>query len=256
MNSWKGMLKKEYHLSKGLIFVGLLALISVSIITYLVSLNKDDYFIGFTFAVLLVIAHSFYLVVYMAVSLNVEAKQLHLWLHNPQSVSLLLLAKVINGLFALIVSLMVSSIYLLISAAQTIDIYSIFSSNYNLISFAVFTALNIIGLSIYNAMWLILFWTVYQILKSRIGKLSWLIIILLLNIPVWIIDILINTKTMSAILNWGVIKVNNLHISANPENIKLEGFNTITLGYYAFYLIVLLLLFFLSSRLIDKKVEV
>jgi NADH:ubiquinone oxidoreductase subunit 2 (subunit N) len=50
--------------------------------------------------------HVFYVPIIMFISLKTEANQLHLWLHNPQPASTLLLSKIVNGLIMIVISLL------------------------------------------------------------------------------------------------------------------------------------------------------
>lgn len=262
MNSWKGLLLKEFRFTRMSFFITLLLL---TVLYLFINFNSFNFFnldleskleSRFLISFFLIALHVLYLPSYIFSSLHSESKQLHLWLHNPQSSQKLLLAKLFNGLFALIISLVVSCTFGLYSVLQFINIgivdisYSIIFKN------GLAIVIHIVGVSIYLAIFLIFVWVIYQVAKKQIGKFSWLIVIATLIIPTWILEKIESTKVFNLLTQWGKIDLSSITNNFISEEYTIASTPSMYVGIYVFYLIIIVGLFFLSSWLIDKKVEV
>lgn len=209
------------------------------------------------FGIFLIGLHFPYMGVYMFSSLNKEADKLHLWLHNPQPARNLLLAKLLNGLFSMLVSLTVVSLFTLIIAKITIA-NPLVEWGY-IWEFSIFILLNLIGASIYIGVWVALAWIVYRVLKNIIGKWAWLGVLGVLIIPSPLLEKFSETKLYHLLTNWGPIELGSLQqlqkLSSEIPNLTTSG-SIIPVGYYVFHLVIIILVFMLSSWLLDNKVEV
>lgn len=256
MNAWQGLLRKEFRQSRIWLFAGLMLLIPGSMVSYYNSgLSFNFNMVGF--GIFLIGSHFAYMGLYMFSSLNKEADKLHLWLHNPQPAKNLLLAKLLSALFSMLISLTVVSLFTLTIAKITILNPPIAWSN--IWQFVTFILLNIVAASIYISMWVILAWTVYKVLKNMIGNWAWLGGIGVFIIPSPLLEKFSQTSVYKFLTGWGPIELSFLQpfekLSSEIANISTSG-SLITVGYYVFHLVIIILLFLLSSWLLDNKVEV
>ena len=255
MSAWQGLLKKEFRLGRTWLFTGLLLLIPAVMVNYYFADVKEGII---AFAALLIGLHFFYMAVYMFSSLNLESDKLQLWLQNPQPARNLLLAKLLNGLFSMLVSLTVVSLFTLTIVKVVIEIpVGLWDYIWEL---GIFIYLNIVAASVYSAMWVVLAWTVYRVLKNLAGRWAWLGVIGVLIIPTPILEKFSETKIYHILTNWGPIELDSLQriqqLSSEIPNITTSGSVIPPLGYYVFHLVIVILIFFLSSWLLDNKVEV
>lgn len=256
MNAWNGLIKKEFRLGRTAFLIDFLGKALIYLAAYLYSLKINQPLVLLSISMLIVIPHIFYLLGYMFYSLNAESKNLHLWLHNPQPGSRLLLSKLLTGVSAFVASLFLNSLILWYSLLQSFNFNEIILNKVIKLGFFIIT--NIFGASIFLAMWFIFIWAVFVVLKKQIGRLSWLAGLGLVIIPTLIMDKFEQTKIYELLTNWGKIKFSFFDININyyfPENVEISAPN-VAIGVYVFYAVITIGLFFLSSWLIDRKVEV
>lgn len=258
MSPFKGLLKKEFNAVKLEVSILLIVLALAIFLTILVgsSYNPIIYFIS---AFSIVILHIFYLPIYTFVSLQKESKQIHLWLHNPQPGRNLLAAKLLNGLLAFAVSFTISLIFVYYTANQFIPdeyIPNVLSSQ------VILLILTFVGYSIYMAFWIILLWVLYRVIKNIFGKFSWLVMIIVIFAGSWLLEKFNESKFYYSLSQWGKIDFNftSFYYNKIPNSsgfeIEIDKLPFISIGSIAYYLLLMLLLFFVSSWLLDKKVEV
>lgn len=253
MSQFRGLLKKEFNAGKLEVFILLIVLALAIFLTLLFgnNMNPITYFIP---AIFIMIFHLFYLPIYMFVSLQKESKQLHLWLHNPQSGRSLLAAKLLNALLAFIVSFTVSLIFFYYTAQKIIV--------FNLNPQAIFLILTFIWYSIYMTLWIIFLWVLYRVIKNKIGKFSWLIMIIIIFAGSWFMDKIKGSEFYYSLSKWGKIDIDfsSFYFNRSPSSsglgIEIEQIPFISIGSIVYYLLLMLILFFISSWLLDKKVEV
>ncbi|MCS1352543.1 hypothetical protein [Mechercharimyces sp. CAU 1602] len=109
MTSWQGLLHKDYRIGRtgALIWIGLVTLL----ILYL-NFKNGGQLAGFGFITFL---SYFYIPTYFFISLQREGAQLHRWLHNPYPVRTLLLSKLLNACFALLITVCIQTLYFAIT---------------------------------------------------------------------------------------------------------------------------------------------
>ena len=115
--------------------------------------------------------------IYLLKSVNSEGKQMHHWLHNPQPACLLLLSKLLNSFFALILTLLISAcfpFYLFSKQAGLHTFEGFLQAAFNheplQIGFGLLTSLGL-------TMFILFLWSLYHSMKPRLGKWSWLFLI-------------------------------------------------------------------------------
>jgi len=250
MSQFKGLLKKEFKATKLDVSIGLIAL-ALAIFLTLIFGNNEYLRISFIAAIFITIFHAFYLSIYMFVSLQKESKQLHLWLHNPQSGRNLLAAKLLNGLLAFAVSFSISLIFVYYTGQKLILYENI---PYVLRSQSIALFLIFIGYSIYMAFWIIFLWVLYRVIKNLFGKLSWLIMIIVIFSVSWVMGKISESGFYYSLSQLGKIDIDFSFIYFS--GMEIDQIPYISIGLIAYYLLLMLLLFFASSWLLDKKVEV
>jgi hypothetical protein len=184
MTTWSALFKKDFRLTRTVFFVGLVINFLILLLALYVDMNTGDNLFMFIPLLVAIVFHVFYLPIMLFISLRKEADQLHLWLHNPLSAATLLLSKVLNGLVMTVVSLVVLYMmagWLIISRFSLIEAYWTDTWMAGLLIFP-----HIIMISIMIGVWVILLWSLYQALKYKIGRWTWLALLGAVIIPSWI----------------------------------------------------------------------
>lgn len=262
MKSWIGLLKKEFHLGKMNLIVSLGVITLLMIISLFAERSILEPAVKFGFALVMIGLHVFFLAGYMVNSLQVESRRIHLWLHSPQPAVKLLLAKLVNGLGSLILTLSVSLLYAIYTGKKVLEYYHIAIIDWAAFSDVVATILfYLIHMAIYFSIWMIFYWTFYRIIKGYIGNFSIAITILLFFFIQWSFAKLVETKLYDFLTGWGNLpfrfdQSTFISIFSIPPDGIVSDVQLLFLGEYLFHVLLSLGLFFLSSWLIDRKLEV
>jgi len=256
VTAWKGLLQKEYHLGKKGVLISLILLAFYFLLAIGISYKYEQTPIMLVLGMVALGFHTFFMIVYLFNSLNTESKNLWLWLHNPQSAKRLLLAKLLNGLFALLVSLAFNSIFVWYAGTKALNelnqnIY--WSDITKIFSIIIF---HIIAYSIYLGIWLMFAWTIHHVMKRYIGKLSGLVVLLVFFIPTWGVDKITSLPFIQSFMELGKIDISFKLLNNLPKQINVDADPSLYIGNYLFYLIIIVAVFLLTSWLIDRKVEV
>lgn len=262
MNAWVGLLKKEFRTTRTFVFVTLGALAVFMVATYLFSLRVGHPIALFGLAFIPIGLHIGYMVVYMLLSLNAESKRLHLWLHTPQPATQLLAAKLVNGLTGFLLTMIPSFLFLLYGTSrfnQWAEIYQHMSINAGvLFRGALIIAISILFGAILLSLWVVATWTIYQVCKTRIGRWGILAAFGFLLLSTYIMGIFEGTTLYHFLTDWGHFSLLEL---VNFEALNLPGDygvieDQIPFGAVVYQVVIGILLFALSSVLLDRKVEV
>jgi hypothetical protein len=240
MAAWSALFKKDFRLTRTIFFVGLV----INLLILLLALVVDKYL----FIPLLagIVFHVFYLPIMLFTSLKTEAGQLHLWLHNPQSAVTLLLSKILNGIVMTVVSLVVlysMAGILIFSRFSLIEAYWTDAWMAGLMIFP-----HIIMISMDIGVWVILLWSLYHALKYRFGRWTWLTLLGVVTIPHWIHALFESSNLYKLLTQWGRLELSFPTFSIDPIPLYT--------GEYLYSFIIIVGLFYLSSWIIDRKVEV
>lgn len=262
MSAWSGLLKKEFHLSRARYLIGLIVVALIFGFGYVTSIRIDEPGVMIGFSAMVIAFHLFYLPLHVFTSLNMEGKNLQLWLHNPQSGKELLSAKLVVSTIAMMVSLAISVTIAFILLNLTVfkeqsisDLLAQINLDVSFIFAAgSLTLSHLIAFSIQLTVWIMFLWTAFQLCKSRIGRWSWLVLVGLIFIPTAILTEFQETPFFAWITNWG--KINITFLEELHWNVGESGMFDVYIGDYVFHLLITAGLFFLSAWLIDKKVEV
>jgi hypothetical protein len=260
MNPWVGLLKKEWRISKLWIWTTVGIVIAVNIAAYLLSLKYDEPVAMFVPSLIVTCLHAFYMLIFMALSLQTETKRLHLWLHTPQPVFRLVSAKLLLAFGSLLVSLFVSALFTYISLLEIKERYFHEEMwNHELfIQSGVLAVLSIVLLSVHMAVLCLFYWVIYRICKQMIPKLSGLIVALIYFLLGWLFSQFMKTNVYEWLTGWGKVAVPGIAFKYNTTEgwMMIEKIETISIGAGVFYGIMAVLVFCASIWLIDRKVEV
>lgn len=265
MNAWASLLVKDFRLMRIPFFIGLLLLILLIGASYLLNMDGHPARLSLAASFPLWMAHFFYLPAYIFFALLGESRTMHLWLHHPKRAWYLMSSKLVNGLSAMAISLIINFLYMLVMVRTVMSDIEQVTLNWDRV-FALGTMFNllIILVSLYHAMWIYFIWTLYQTSKTRFGKLSWLVVIATLLLPTWGMAELQSTALYGMLAEWGASTINFsalLHsLLNNPDSFLPPEMDNLTISIYigeiVIYLVITVVLFVVSSWLLDEKVEV
>jgi hypothetical protein len=255
MNTWWQLSKKEFRLGLPAFLFTLIGLVAVLTLAFYLgtragSGDHEGLQAVKAASMLLITAHILYLLCYMVYSLQSERKKLHLWLASPLPGSVLLSAKLVNGLLAMTVTLSISSAVGLITTALLHDLPKGYTWG-TLFANGGFIILNIYLMSIFFALCFVFFWMIYRMLLRRLGGVTSGVIT---GLFAWLLSYLTNlfekTELYHAIVRWGKI--------SSPSILNQTGISSghIYLGVYIWYTVIAVVLFAASCWILDKKVEV
>ncbi|MDO6657980.1 hypothetical protein [Anaerobacillus sp. 1_MG-2023] len=256
MKNWSGLLRKEFRLSRTLL-LGVTAFdLLVMIGFFLASARWEVPYLTAIIGAVLTAMHVFFLPLYLLISLNTEGRNLHLWLHNPQSGARLLGAKLLNGLLALLLSIGIISSLSLLAYNLEPSLIQLPIDNVWLFGFYFLTV--IITGSVYMGIWLIFYWTLYQVLKTYIGKWALLLILLIVGFISWFGSWLSGTRLYEVMIEWGYVELPsplNMEVSQQAFELTVSTF-PFAIGNVIFDFITIVLVFMMTCWLLDRKVEV
>lgn len=245
MATWAALFKKDFRLTRTVFFVGLVINVLILLLAFYVEMNTGDNLYLFIPLVAAIVFHILYLPVILFISLKTEAGQLHVWLHNPQSAATLLLSKIVNGLIMTVVSLVVlyaMAGMLIFSKFSLIEAYWTDTWMAGLLIYP-----HIILVSMMISVWVILLWSLYHALKNRIGRWTWYALLGSVIIPNWMGALFTSSPLYKLLVQWGSMEMNFSTFSIDPIPLYT--------GEYLYDFIIIIGLFYLSSWIIDRKVE-
>ncbi|GGC81005.1 hypothetical protein GCM10007216_09400 [Thalassobacillus devorans] len=252
--AFTGLWKKEWTLMKTyyliLLLVGLGFAVGVSGMVEDVQL--------FMLTAMVLILHMFILAALVMFSLNREADQLELFLHNPQSTYMLVGVKFLQSLSFMTVSMTVFGLITIITAGDWI-ILSLRET-----ALVVFIAnIFILGQAILLAVFLLFLWVLHQVLKTYLGGLSILISILLFISLMAVTSWIRESSFYEQIAGWGTVQINIDGLTGDFLNVfgmtvhgGVTGGFPIVLGEVAAWALTVGLLYVVSVVVLDRKVEV
>ncbi|MFS0645315.1 hypothetical protein [Siminovitchia sp. 179-K 8D1 HS] len=261
MTAFIGLLKKDLGLMKFWYMIWLAFMFLGMIGIYALSVYTAEPNISVPFLVTMAGFHVFLAPISLLYILNLEGKT-QLWLYNTQSSIKLLLSKISTAAIIQMVAQIFISLYALfvMKVLQNQGLIDRFS---DLLPFqqGFYMQMGIFGISMYISVWVIFLWTVYHSLGKypAIRKFRWLAVILVWFAYNLLEFFLVKTKLFKDELFSFSINVNiapkmdyevkdGWHILYTDASVPIM---TITL-----YVIVSIIVFLLSSWLLDRKVEV
>ncbi|WP_079476354.1 hypothetical protein [Marinococcus halophilus] len=266
MTSWLYLWKKEFALTRT-IFYWCLALIFIVVVFSLV-MNSGNFFsvnvdspvqaVGSTVIGPLmagIFAHFVYLPVYMIVSLELERRQMHLWLYQPQPAAKMISAKYASGMACAVVSLFINGVLLLLFLWLTPGIPGFFGLTQEgatwpqLLLLCLLGAMFVLFVSLYFSVYLLFIYAFDFAFRHTLGRGVQVVMAIA---AVLLVSFLASSglgNMYQAITNWGQFSLTGL------LNVEFINFQLYT-GVILFHAALGFAIFFLSVRLIDKKAEV
>lgn len=262
MNAWGGLWRKEFRQHR----LSMVVWIAAEIVFFFAIYSLMARFEGTReamlalFIVLVVLFHIILCAVYLRNSLHQEAKRLNLWLHNPQPGYRLLLSKVVNAIGYLLVSMAISYVVVVFPFHDLLTHLGVSITRSDFARFSGVLFAQLAAFSVFLGIWVMFFWVVYRVMVTRIGKWAVAALIFIILLIGNGLDWFEKTALFSSLTHWGGVAVvpSGLEFTMSEQHVDFEVGHMFTLhaGFYVFWLVILMILFFLSSWLIDKKIEV
>lgn len=257
--SWAGLLKKEFRLGfPTIVGAFVLMMFFLGLGTYF-NLKHQEPGILFSISIFVAAVHFFFLPGYMLVSLIKEHSRMHLWLHSLQTGRNLLLAKLINGVLAAAASMIIPTWICLATFESAVHPFIQLNDSWNGLMIGFLIIAHMIGFSLYVTLWGIFYWVIYRWIAVYFGKISWLITILIIIGGSVLISAWSETALFDLLTEWGAIPINiDKYVTLLPGgNISLGDMDSyVYAGSYVYYTVVAVIVFLVSSWLLDRKVEV
>lgn len=241
----KGLLRKEWEMMKGfLIGKYLIAILLLFLLGSEVSIYNG--LSSLMVAGLIIIPAS------VLFSLNTESNQMQAFLHNPQSAHKLLLAKLIYSafiaaVFMVILTLSITGMELLWDVSY-LSIFEVFS-------YVVYISFLTLVISLYPLAIILFVWTLHQIWRTYLGAgISIIFIVIMMIVAGNIFEVFRQSLLYEKLTQWGSVS-----FPINQDqlvDIELGFLGHFHLGFYLFYGLIAIILYFISAYLLDRKVEV
>ncbi|MCP8616289.1 hypothetical protein [Salirhabdus salicampi] len=263
MYAWLQLTKKEFRLGLPALLVPIVIFVFASIVSFLIAEQNGFGWEGVFGAAMFVVGlQFFYLVYYLLYSLHSEKKKLHLWLHNPLPSYLLLLAKVVAGLVSMLITLLVTGITLIVSLNLS-NVMNDYIERIGLTKVVFFLGSHLILIALSLAVLFLFFWMIYLLYTRFFGTfLSFVFTFITFILLATVYDWVTSSELYDILTKWGAIQVNMLKgfsvtINDNGSNVIAEPANLhLYIGSYVFETVLALILFFITSWLLDKRIEV
>lgn len=254
MKAFKGLLRKDLKITIGYFYTILIFMAIAYAAGWFLSGYYSTSMLAGTISIALIIAHVIYLPGSLLTSLNLEGKT-QLWLHNPASSVQLLLSKLMACSILSLCSAVLITIITIISLLPIAEFQEMFTA-FDI----VFMAAAIWLISFYLSIWVIFYWTVYHSLGAILWlkKFRWIILIAffygweLLKEQFGKISFIKDLKEIG-MFNLG--RAFQMETGMNSFQATFEA-TDISVFVLAGYCLTALVIFWVSSWLLDKKVEV
>ncbi|MDL4839742.1 hypothetical protein [Aquibacillus rhizosphaerae] len=259
MNPIKGLLKKDYRISRFLFLTWIGAMLVMLSFGIGMSAYTNQPAGTLTVIVLLGLSLAVFAPVMMLSMLVTEGKN-QLWLYSPRSSYSLLLSK-----FAIIL------IYQLITQVL-LTIYTAFSmywfgkAVYEQLSIglflelAIFVNIGLVLLGIFLTCWITFYWTIYHALKRypKIRNFRWLVIIFIFFGYNLLETLVLRIDAISTFIfkyNLDLLPLTSLNYEDESWNVLIDIVEIPIIPFF-YFVILSLFLFYIASKLLAKKVEV
>lgn len=259
MSPFQGLLKKDFRISKVLFLTWLMAIILMMLIGIALSSYTEQPAGTYPVIVLVTLGHFVFAPVLMFALLNIEAKN-QLWLYSPQSGIQLLLSKLLVIVFYQMITQIILTIF------SAFSLYWFGKTVYDQLSFADFSrtiAVMNIGLlimGVYFTCWLTFYWTIFHALKQKINsKPLRSVIVLLIMAGYNIIEsLLLRIRGLKEfIFQYKLDVFSDAVLRFKDENWSvILGVTEVPVIPLVHFIILTIVLFFISAKALERKVEV
>ncbi|RDI44105.1 hypothetical protein [Falsibacillus pallidus] len=260
MNAFRGLLKKDYLLSKSWMLTWFITMFILLLLSYGLSSYLHEPFVLLGIVIFLGSMHIAFIPVMMLSFLRTEGRT-QLWLHSPQPSKMLIFSKVlISVVYQLISQLVLTIVFFILyewllprTAMNELGMGLPYKEGF-LINLTVFCV------AFYLSCWCLFYWTVYHSLSKfpSVKRFRWLILILLFVIWNTIETLIMTIKPLAALMKKWSISIyaeGSFHYEQGSWNAEMTPIDVPLLP-IVLYALLTVLLFFASSWLLEKKVEV
>ncbi|PLS15614.1 hypothetical protein CVD28_21605 [Bacillus sp. M6-12] len=257
MTAFIGLLKKDWQLGKRNLFFVILLQLFIAGGGYALSRYFEIDELMLVAGVVLIFSHLFGLPAILLTLLNIEGKT-QLWLYNPNPASFLLGAKILISTVMYIISVAMACTlgYLLITNTSFFEHGNLPADTPYIIDLSLI-AIGLTYQSLLMALFLLFFWTFYHSMKF-IKAFRWLLIIIIFSgyswLEIWIgeLEIIQELKKTGlvrlSITNYLEMESNGLKVYTKPIDFSIWTVGT--------SLLMVAIIFLISCKLLDRKVEV
>lgn len=256
MRAFNGLLKKDFYISRFWFFTWLIMMMLIMAASVILANRIGDPTVSIGFIIMLMIFHLAFIPLMVFSSLRIEGKT-QIWLYNPQSSKLLILSKMAVSIIYQLLSQVILVIFtsvILHSMADRLNGITLTLMDLVLINLAVM----LIGL--YLTFWIIFYWSIYHSLGKypAIRKIRWIAIILVLFVCNSFEMLLLKIKSFKNLLHEWTFPLplnHSFDYSQQGWSTQIELVDVAVVP-IILYVIVAIILFLISSWLLDRKVEV
>ncbi|MCO7175072.1 hypothetical protein ACFP7A_06135 [Sporolactobacillus kofuensis] len=264
MTIWFALFKKELRLGwmAFLIFFILQVLLMGLGIFLNLRFGSDAVVAPAVIGVMLTLCLILYVPVYLLFNVIQERKTFHIWMQNPLPAWAMLLAKMSGAVAYLILSGVVIGGYTWFGLTRI----SGFPGALSLSHLSLLCALILLWLSIGGGVGFLFLWTVYRTMRSRIGRWSWLVLIVGIGIYSYVDTKLTQSGLINVLTHWGRVPERFLYdflvssgstITSHAFKTTLEsGSDPFYIGSIVFDLIITVIFFLITAWLSDNELEV
>ncbi|MCL1631324.1 hypothetical protein M3N64_05085 [Sporolactobacillus sp. CPB3-1] len=258
MAAWFALFKKELRLGwmPFLIFLILQILIMGFGIFLKMRFDQEAEAAPVLIGVVLTVCLLLYIPVYLLFNVIQERKTFHLWMQNPLPAWAMLLAKLSGALAYLVLSALVIGSYTWISLSQIHHL----SEEVSLLGVSVVTAVVLLWLGIGGGVGFLFLWTVHRTMRSRIGRWSWLVLIVGIAVYGYVDNKLTQSGIFDFLTHWGWIPSRFLYDLLIPSGstISFHSFDeswSLYTGSIVLDLIITAIFFLITAWLSDHELE-
>ncbi|KGA98593.1 hypothetical protein AJ85_08245 [Alkalihalobacillus alcalophilus ATCC 27647 = CGMCC 1.3604] len=264
MSAWIQLVKKEFRLGIGMLYAVLAGTLVITTVSFIASIIGGMPFEQITmFALLLLFFHLFFLIIYLLNSLQKE--KLQFWLHNPLPGYALLLAKIAAGVISMVLSMIFTTFLFFIPILLGGLSFSLDQSGVSVLPEAITLFLSLfVNFSLQMTVVFLFFWVIYLCSQNYLNTgFSFILTLFLFLLSMFIYGQFTQTSFFSSLTNWGLISLENTTSwfnfthSIDKISITLEQTSpSFYMGRYVIEGLILIGLFFVTSWLLDRKIEV
>ncbi|MET1248609.1 hypothetical protein ABWW58_07470 [Sporolactobacillus sp. STCC-11] len=261
MSIWFALFKKELRLG----WMAFIIFLVLQLLMMGIGIFMDMRFDGgagtppAVISVMLTVCLLFYVPVYLLFNTIQERKTFHLWLQNPLPAWSVLLAKLSGAIVYLVVTSIVVGSYTWVSLLRLND----FPQELSLSRIAVLAVLILLWCGIGGGVTFLFLWTVQRTMRSRIGKWSWLVLIVGIGIYLYIDTKLTQSGVVDFLTNWGQIPDSSLINFVTPKSTGTPGVfsdvivdsSSLYVGSLVFDLLITVIVFSITAWLTDHELE-
>ena len=259
MSPLKGLIKKDFRISRLLFVIWLSVALLFMAFGFGLSVYTKQPVGTLPIIVLSCLVLCVFSPIMMLSLLNIESKN-QLWLYSPRNSSLLLLSKFVAVLsYQLILQAILTCYAVLCLYWFGKDVYELNGINFFTQAISFFNFMLLFA-GVFLTCWVTFFWTVYHSLRNypKIRPIRWLIIVaIFFGYNVFESTIIKIEAIRKLAFSYEVKIISNTSLHYDDENWKaIFETSSVPVTPFIYWFLLTLLLFFISAKLLERKVEV